>query len=188
MERPRVKGGNPRQVRHGKRTFSTIGCASCHIPSIQTNTSQLALAFPEVQTDPTANVYFQVELKGGSAGFSPNGAGGIVVPMYSDLKRHNMGQGLAETFGHVLDPMWVTARLWGIADTAPYLHDGRALTITDAILLHGGEGQNAADAFRLLPQASQIDLLAFLDTLKTPLKANEELLEEEGLAPARPSL
>ena len=65
--------------------------------------------------------------------------------------------------------------LWGIADTAPYMHDGRALTITEAILAHGVEGQAARDAFAALDQASQIDLLTYLDTLRAPSDPNNDL-------------
>ena len=82
-----------------------------------------------------------------------------------------------ETFGHPLDAHYVTARLWGIADTAPYLHDARALTLTDAIQMHGGEAQASADAFAALYPAQVVDLLAFLHTLRTPKGPNQELLQ-----------
>ena len=88
--------------------------------------------------------------------------------MFSDLKRHDMGPGLAETTGGPLDPMFVTARLWGIADTAPYLHDGRALTLTDAILLHAGAAQSARDGFAALGSQARIAVLSFLRSLRTP--------------------
>ena len=74
-----------------------------------------------------------------------------------------------DTTGSELDPWFITPRLWGVADTAPYLHDGRALTITDAILLHGGEAQTARDNFDGLSDANKILLLTFLRSLKTPV-------------------
>ena len=56
-----------------------------------------------------------------------------------------------------------------MADTAPYLHDGRALTLTEAITLHGGEAQEARDAFiQTLDDEEKADLLAFLRSLRTP--------------------
>ena len=62
----------------------------------------------------------------------------------------------------------MTPRLWGVADTAPYLHDGRALTLRDAILLHGGEATAARNAFAGAPAHQQQRLLGFLETLRTP--------------------
>jgi len=62
----------------------------------------------------------------------------------------------------------VTARLWGIADTAPYMHDGRALTLNDAILMHGGEAQSARDNYAALAEADQAKLLELLLSLRTP--------------------
>lgn len=61
-----------------------------------------------------------------------------------------------------------TPPLWGVADSAPYLHDGRAATLDDAIRLHTGQGQTAALAYQTLSEASRVDLLAFLSTLKAP--------------------
>ena len=74
------------------------------------------------------------------------------VPLFADLKRHKMGPRLAETFeaATVANDEFTTARLWGVADTAPYLHDGRATTLSAAIELHGGEAQSARDAFMAL--------------------------------------
>ena len=168
LERPvAVAQANP-QVISGRNLFSQAGCVACHVPALQTNTTQLDIAFPEVATDPTQNVFLSINLQGGSAGFQPNGAGGIVVPSFSDLKRHDMGPDLAETTGSALDPFFITPRLWGIADTAPYLHDGRALTLRDAILAHGGEGQAARDNFANFSPSDQKDLLMFLSSLRTP--------------------
>ena len=61
----------------------------------------------------------------------------------------------------------------GVADTAPYLHDGRALTIKEAILLHGGEAEESRDAFAALSAQEMEALLSFLDSLRTPTKANQ---------------
>lgn len=60
---------------------------------------------------------------------------------------------------------WRTPPLWGIAATAPYLHDGRAATLEDAILAHGGEAESAMVAYSALEYASQRELLDFLASL-----------------------
>ena len=131
---------------------------------------------PEVHGDPAANVFLEVDLAKAPAGF-PKAGGGIEVPLYADLKRHDMGPELAESFGHPLDAQFTTARLWGGADTAPYLHDGRATTLFDAIEFHGGEAQDGRDAFMALAAENQLALIGFLKKLRTPEKPNEELVE-----------
>jgi len=83
-----------------------------------------------------------------------------------------MGPDLTEETGNSL---FQTARLWGIADTAPYLHDGRALTLGEAISEHGGEAQTNADAFDALSAADHAALIAFLKTLRTPRFPNQRL-------------
>ena len=79
-----------------------------------------------------------------------------------------MGADLAESTGGSLDPMFITARLWGIADTSPYMHDGRALSLADAIEMHGGDGASARDSYRSLNRRRKNDLLSFLRILRTP--------------------
>jgi len=168
LERPTQVAQSAPPVVHGRMLFTSTGCASCHVPKLQTQSRYLGLAFPEVETDPTANVYYTIDLTAKAPGFDQNTWGGVTVPLHSDLKRHHMGTGLAETAGSPQDPWFITPRLWGIGDTAPYLHDGRALTIRQAIEAHGGEGQFAADGFGLLSNGDQDDLLTYLDSLRTP--------------------
>ena len=175
LERPEIRDWNS-QARSGFQRFVTVGCAECHIPSIDTRATELIYRFPEVETSPLVNEYMRVDLGTSPAGFASNAAGGLTIRLFSDLKRHDMGPGLAETFGSRLDSQYVTARLWGIADTAPYLHDGRATTLTDAILAHGGEAQAARDAFALLNTAERTDLLTFLKRLRTPIDPAADLL------------
>lgn len=166
LERPRQQPGQAANL--GRQVFESIGCADCHKPRLDTNSRYLTYSFPEVPTDPSANVYYAVDLRSGPPGFRPAPGGGVRVEMFSDLKRHDMGPALAESTGGPLDREFVTARLWGVADTAPYLHDGRALTLRDAILLHGGEALAARIAFAALPALRQARLIAFLESLRTP--------------------
>ena len=126
----------------GKQLFGTIGCADCHTPNL-----------------------------------------GSVEGIYSDLLLHRMGQDLVGggSYGEPPLPLpdgqpgegpspseWRTPPLWGVADSAPYLHDGRAVTLEDAIRLHGGQGQRAAQKFAQLPADDQGRLLGFLKTLRAP--------------------
>ena len=61
-----------------------------------------------------------------------------------------------------------TAPLWGVRDSGPYLHDGRAKTLEQAIAMHGGEGQQSAMNFYTLSKPDQTLVLAFLRSLVAP--------------------
>ncbi len=161
----------------GQGVFEDIGCADCHRPEMHTRNHHLPLAFPEVAVNPLENVYTSIDLK--QIGFESVHGHGLIIPLYADLKRHAMGERLAESFerGSIQNDQFQTARLWGVADTGPYLHDGRATTLFEAIEYHGGEAQDARDGFMNLSNNDQQALLAFLGTLHTPQKPNEELLD-----------
>ena len=101
--------------------------------------------------------------------------GRAIVELFGDLRRHEMGSALAEPVdetGHGAS-VWMTTELWGVGSTAPYLHDGRATTLTEAILAHGGEAREERSAFLALPTAKQADIIAMLENLVL-FKAEEE--------------
>jgi hypothetical protein len=175
LERPEVRDWNG-EAQAGFGLFSTIGCSDCHVPSINTRSKSLRYRFPEVETAPQLNQFYATDLVQSKAGFDLAPSGGIQVPLFSDLKRHDMGAGLAESFGSPLDSEFITARLWGVADTAPYLHDGRATTLTEAILAHGGEAISARNAFASLSLPERIQVLTFLKRLRTPVDPAADLL------------
>lgn len=165
LPRPVQERGS-RSARRGAQLFEDIGCAECHIPSLNTRKRRLPMSFPEDEQDPYANVYMKLNLRK-LVKFRKAGPG-LQIPLYADLKRHDMGPDLAETTGSPRDPFFTTARLWGVADTAPYLHDGRATTLSEAILWHGGEAELARLQFFDFDDADKRDLLNFLLTLRTP--------------------
>lgn len=169
----RLKGG----ASAGKAIFQSLGCVSCHIPKMHTESKILTQSFPDIATDPDANVFISIDLSNEPAKFEESG-NGLVIPMFADLKRHNMGPELAETTGGVMDPFFTTARLWGIADSAPYLHDGRAATLTEAILAHGGEALAMRNGFDALSDSKKIKLLTFLRALKLPSQEQVDKLRE----------
>jgi hypothetical protein len=63
---------------------------------------------------------------------------------------------------------WKTHPLWGVADSAPYLHDGSAPTLRDAILRHRGDARLVSDAYQKLDASDQAAVISFLKTLKAP--------------------
>jgi CxxC motif-containing protein (DUF1111 family) len=99
---------------------------------------------------------------------------GRVTGLYSDLLLHDMGEELRAEGSYPSSGErpeareWKTPPLWGVADSAPYLHDGRAATLGEAIRLHGGQGADAAERFAGLDAAQQGELVAFLKTLRAP--------------------
>ena len=165
-------------ARAGFQAFQHVGCARCHVPVLKTRSRHLPLSFPESPQEPSRNRYLQIDLV--EVGFPPDpGGDGVLVPLFADLKRHDMGDELQENFefGEISNREFTTARLWGVADTAPYLHDGRATTLSQAITAHGGDAEASRNAFLELSDAEQEHLIAFLKKLRTPNRPNEELLE-----------
>ena len=92
---------------------------------------------------------------------------------YTDLLLHDMGEGLAESFvqPEASGREWRTAPLWGIglsegvSGALGLLHDGRARTLSEAILWHGGEAEASKEAFRQMSSADRQALLRFLESL-----------------------
>jgi CxxC motif-containing protein (DUF1111 family) len=78
-----------------------------------------------------------------------------------------MGGELAEPIDEVGSgaQTFMTAELWGVGSTPPYLHDGRATTLTEAIVAHAGEARSARDAFVAQSPTDQDNVIAFLNSL-----------------------
>ena len=139
---PAPHDGGP-EARRGERLFGAMGCASCHADSLETGEHPIAaLEYQEIRP-------------------------------HTDLLLHDMGPGLADgrPDWDASGSEWRTAPLWGIGLTATvlplatFLHDGRARTLAEAILWHGGEAENAREAFRNAPEDVRDALLAFLRSL-----------------------
>lgn len=119
---------------------------------------------------------------------------GSVDAIYADLLLHDMGNSLADgagayqtrgneqkivaeikagdtTVAPVLAAEWRTPPLWGVRDSAPYLHDGRAVTLDDAIRAHGGEAAAATTKYNALSITEQQQLISFLESLVAPTGA-----------------
>ncbi|HEY8133524.1 MAG TPA: di-heme oxidoredictase family protein, partial [Thermoanaerobaculia bacterium] len=124
------------EVVAGEKIFESIGCDSCHTPDMKTGDSDI----PALRHRP----------------FHP----------YSDFLLHDMGSlgdGIAQGTSGALEMR--TAPLWGLRVVTKFLHDGRALTIEDAILEHDGQGRAARDRFAALNADAKSNLLAFLNSL-----------------------
>ncbi|HVX15714.1 MAG TPA: di-heme oxidoredictase family protein [Pirellulales bacterium] len=149
------------RVAKGEERFERIGCSNCHVRQVA-----------------------------------------FINGIYSDLLLHDMGSGLedpvpANPAKGATDAVasyygpdallanvspeqrreWRTPPLWGVRESAPYLHDGRAQTFSEAIAWHGGEAAQSAREFRRLAKAEQEEILTFLDSLAAPTP--EETATEE---------
>jgi CxxC motif-containing protein (DUF1111 family) len=131
-------------VRAGERIFEDIGCASCHVPTLRTGRSEIAVL--------------------DRVTFHP----------YTDLLLHDMGPELDDgyTEGNALSSEWRTPPLWGLGIQANFqggrmflMHDGRAESFEEAIALHGGEGVTSRDAFSASSAEDRARLLRFLGSL-----------------------
>ncbi|MEQ1501800.1 MAG: di-heme oxidoredictase family protein [Myxococcota bacterium] len=89
------------------------------------------------------------------------------LPLYSDLLVHDMGPDLADgiVMKEASGSEFRSAPLWGVIATPPYLHDGRAATLDDAIRLHGGEAEGARDRYEAMTDAQRESILGFLGSL-----------------------
>jgi CxxC motif-containing protein (DUF1111 family) len=133
------------EIERGSQVFARVGCVACHRPRL-----------------------------------------GDVDGIYSDLLLHNMGSQLSDSGSYTVletadagkdkskqarpasELEWRTPPLWGLRDSAPYLHDGRAKTIADAVALHGGEGLGAAQAYKRLSEKERKQVELFLQSLAAP--------------------
>src|SRR5262245_8993739 len=141
VESAPASAGERERAGHGKKIFSSVGCAVCHTPDM-----------------------------------------GGVKGVYSDFLLHRLDDGIPDNggpgYGSVPEvPLpdefprldeWKTPPLWGVADSAPYMHDGSAPTLEAAIMRHGRDAKAVRDAYRKLAADEQQAVIAFLQTLKAP--------------------
>jgi CxxC motif-containing protein (DUF1111 family) len=130
----------------GAALFESSLCSACHVPSLHTRADYPIAALADID-----------------------------APIYSDLLLHRMGDDLADGLpadaavdGQADSFSWRTAPLIGLRFNRSYLHDGRAKSVTDAILMHRGDGSEAnpaIDAFEALGTDDQAALVQFVEGL-----------------------
>lgn len=97
---PRPVAEKPQgRAKRGEAIFNSIGCSTCHIPEMTTESKFLTQSFPDIADDPDANVFMSINISKKDTGdFEKVPGGGVIVPLFAGLKRHNMGSELAETY------------------------------------------------------------------------------------------
>lgn len=157
----------------GRSRFERIGCAGCHVPTLEVDDPKYDVRQP---ANAGAHPFIVDVAKDGDGPKIEPKYGGVTTPylvhLFSDLKRHDMGTDLASPSaqGAIPASTFLTRPLWGLADTAPYLHDGRAPTIQDAIAMHGGEASAARDAYLKLPEHERASVRVYLASLSRQAK------------------
>jgi len=134
---------NQRTLKQGRALFLNAGCHQCHKTSVFTGTSSMP--------------WLEKRL----------------IHPYTDLLLHNMGPELADGRAEFAasGQEWRTAPLWGIGLTkavepqATFLHDGRARTLLEAVVWHGGEAQSARDKVLSMSRVERQALISFLHSL-----------------------
>jgi CxxC motif-containing protein (DUF1111 family) len=139
--------------------------------------ASLALADPARPADPQGAVLFQAA---GCAACHrpdwtiPTAQGSRTIRPHSDFLLHDLGPGLADPAPEagVAPGEWRTAPLWGLGHARAvakgresWLHDGRARSLTEAILWHGGTARPARDAFAAMPATDRAALIRYLESL-----------------------
>jgi CxxC motif-containing protein (DUF1111 family) len=144
LKAPIQRNSSDEIVRQGKNLFDQINCVGCHKAELKTSYS------------PISSLSYKI--------FAP----------YTDLLLHDMGSNLDDgyTEGSAKTHEWRTPPLWGIGLSENsqggnlfLMHDGRASSIEQAILLHGGEATNSKNAFQKLTQSDKDALLKFIKSL-----------------------
>lgn len=149
---------------NGRARFTTLGCAGCHVPSLPLASTTFVLPSREGG----ANVSVDLAREGAEPRLTASSLDGKMRAfLFSDLKRHDLGPALAEPRSDrgVAGNLFLTRPLWGVARSGPYLHDGRAPTLEDAVLAHGGEAQKSRDAFAALSDGDRGGIRVFLTSL-----------------------
>jgi hypothetical protein len=154
------------RAQNGEQLFGQVGCTSCHTQTLVLN-SPIHNELPDLSGG--AGISTDLTVDGRIPRLARESDGTVNVELWSDLKRHDMGDSLADphaTFGGVVSArQFLTRPLWGVGSTPPYLHDGRAPDLQTAIQLHDGEAASVRDAFLALDPDSQAQIVEFLQTL-----------------------
>jgi mono/diheme cytochrome c family protein len=174
------KPGTYEQTRgaiRGRRVFSQIGCARCHVPDLLINHDR-RVADVETVFDPVNGVFnglfatatplfnSTADNSGFRAVKTPKGGSFLVRNIFTDFKRHDLGSNFYErNYDGTTRKEFLTTALWGVGSTAPYGHDGRSINLTEVILRHGGEAQHEASVFDRIDDEDRSALLEFLQSL-----------------------
>ena len=162
-------------VKRGEAAFNDAGCNSCHrrfLPLAklifsEPNPYNIAGNLRPGDDEPS------VEFELSDSGLKKDNKGNWLVPLFSDLKRHVIADDEHSYFANELlgqryipRNVFLTTKLWGVGNTAPFGHRGDITTLREAISYHGGEANDARSAYEALAKDTQADVIEFLKSLQ----------------------
>ncbi len=189
-----------RAVRVGERQFATIGCTSCHTPSLPLTTG--GWVFTEPGPYNPAGTLNATDARPVALDLNddrlpqprlPVRRGVVMVPAYTDLKLHDICDGPDDPNIEPLDmnePLgspaffagnrkFLTRKLWGTANAPPYFHHGKFTTLREAVMAHGGEAAGVRERFKALSGYERDSIIEFLKTLQVLPPGTRALVVDE---------
>ena len=163
----------------GAALFKEIGCATCHTPTLGS-------------VDGLYSDLLLHDLGPANSGEGYYGSGGVTIPPCSSTEQSDTGAPEKPAIIGALSPEWRTTPLWGLRDSGPYMHDGKAKDLELAIKRHGGQATQVVTRYDALSGEQKIQLRRFLLSLAAPPDAEPycgpaEAAIEPGAPRSRPS-
>jgi hypothetical protein len=191
-------------VRQGQTAFEDIGCADCHTPSLKLEWRNRIYTEPNpynppgnLQVGETADL--GIDLRSPALGGPRLKRRGryIEVPAYTDFRLHNITQGPddpnCEPLNQHFAPgsteffsgncRFLSSRLWGVADSGPYMHHGKYTTMREAIEAHYGEANESREAWADLSDYERDAIIEFLKTLRILPEGTRSRIVDENFRP-----
>ena len=188
-------------IRVGEQRFLDIGCANCHIPTLPLDQRGWLFTEPNPFNPPgnrrlqDGGPVLEIDLNSRSLPTPRlSDAGGVVwVPAFTDLRLHDITDGADDPNVEPVDMhapagseaffagnrRFITRKLWGTANEAPYFHHGLYTTLREAVLAHGGEASWTRAAFTTLPPAERDAVIEFLKSLQVLPPGTPTLVVDE---------
>lgn len=162
----------------GRELFGQFGCNTCHKEALPLR----SLAFADPGPSDAAGTLsamqvgapaiYDLALLEWTKDLPRDDDGNVLVPLFGDLKRHNMTDQDVDELGNELmaqrfvdRTVFATTELWGVGSTAPYGHRNDFTTLDGIIQAHGGAGRSARDAYLAASEQEKDQLIAFLKSL-----------------------
>jgi CxxC motif-containing protein (DUF1111 family) len=162
VERRPTDPTEAKYIQGGRALFTGVGCTNCHMPKL----------------GDVAGIYSDLLLHdmgsemGDDGSYDPGDSSDdplLPNPEIGSVAAGGLGQKPASrTTKGATKQEWRTPPLWGFRDSGPYLHDGRAQTLEQAVVMHGGQGEASARKFLELTPKDRLQVESFLKSLVAP--------------------
>jgi hypothetical protein len=189
-------------IRLGEQRFSSIGCATCHVPTLPLSPKGRIYTEPN-PFNPAGNLRageaptYSIDLTDErlpQPRLQPDEVGVLHVPAFTDFKLHDICSGEDDPNREPLDmhqaagsekffggnTKFLTKRLWGAASEPPYFHHGRFTTLREAVLAHAGEALDSRTVFQSLLPHEQDAIIEFLKSLRVLAPGTKSLVVDES--------